>query len=311
MQKPIQGRIIVGRYQLVQLIGVGGLAHVYLGWDHVLQRNVAVKLVRPDLDTQDSHYQMAWKEATVTATLQHPNIVTIFDYGIDEHGPYLVMELLKGHSLEQLVQRGPLPMDVFEQVAVQALDAMALAHTAGIIHCDLKPSNIMIQRMEASGRLNIKVLDFGISKFMAELASHNHNSEHAVLGSIYYMAPEMIDHHVMDQRSDLYSLGHVLFHALAGHTAIVGENVDDMVEAHRSGQFQRLDALRPDLPPSLCEWIHYLSQTHPEDRPFSAASALALFLDVIEENLKASAASETALPAREGGRRLWRGRLIG
>lgn len=281
MESHPKDTLINGRYQLLQLIGVGGLAHIYNGWDHVLRRNIAVKILRPDIDHEEEHYKIAWKEATMTATLQHPNIVTIYDFGESEQGTFLVMELLKGETLEAMIQRGLVPLDDFEQIARQLLQGLAVAHNIQIVHCDLKPSNIVVQTMEATSDLNVKVLDFGISKYQAELNAIAGSKTNSVLGSIYYMAPEMINNYQMDQRTDLYSLGHLLFHALAGRTAVVGEEVDDLVEAHRGGIILDLADMRPDIPTPLHEWIHFLMQTVPEDRPFSAASALELFSDVM------------------------------
>src|SRR5277367_3166327 len=138
---------VADRFEIRELIGRGGLGDVYRAWDHHLSRAVAVKLVRMQAAQTDRKLlEQTWREAMTTACLQHPNIVTIFDYGIDAQGAYVVMELIEGETLEDVIVRGPLQFEDFLRFAQQSLSAIVAAHALGLIHRDLKPGNFMISR---------------------------------------------------------------------------------------------------------------------------------------------------------------------
>src|SRR5271170_575056 len=155
------------RFEIRDLIGSGGLGDVYRAWDHHLGRAVAVKRVRMQMEKNDRRLvEQTWREAMTTACLQHPNIVTIFDYGIDAEGAYVVMELIEGETLEDILTRGPLQFEDFLRFAQQSLEAIIAAHAIGLIHRDLKPGNFMIARRAAGASFHVKILDFGLAKYL-------------------------------------------------------------------------------------------------------------------------------------------------
>src|SRR5260221_10732941 len=158
---------VAERFEIREMIGSGGLGDVYRAWDHHLNRAVAVKRVRVQLAQNDRKLvEQTWREAMTTACLQHPNIVTIFDYGIDGQGAYVVMELIEGETLEDVLVRGPLQFEDFLRFAQQSLHAIVAAHALGLIHRDLKPGNFMIARTSPNDLFQVKILDFGLAKYL-------------------------------------------------------------------------------------------------------------------------------------------------
>src|SRR5271155_1158827 len=149
---------VADRFEIREIIGSGGLGDVYRAWDHHLNRAVAVKRVRMQLNQNDRKLvEQTWREAMTTACLQHPSIVTIFDYGIDAEGAYVVMELIEGETLEDILMRGPLQFEDFLRFAQQTLEAIIAAHALGLIHRDLKPGNFMIARASDASLFQVKI----------------------------------------------------------------------------------------------------------------------------------------------------------
>jgi serine/threonine-protein kinase len=265
--------LIHGRYRQLQRIASGGIGNVYLGIDEQLQRRVAIKRLKRDLDEIQLPPDSAWQEAKALATLQHPNIVTLFDYGEDAFGAFFIMEFIDGETLDQRLQRGPLDQDEFVEIARQALEGVNAAHQCGILHRDLKPSNFMLRPLP-NGGINLKVLDFGLAKFQEAPSPQTSRQDGQVLGSIYYIAPEQFEQQPVDTRSDLYSLGHVFYHCLAGQPAYRGQTVYEILNLHMQGTPVRLEEIRPDIDPALTGWIHRLIQRHPAHRYRNSAEAL-------------------------------------
>src|SRR5271170_7558034 len=182
---------VANRFEIKELIGSGGLGDVYCAWDHHLNRAVAIKRVRMQVAQNDRKLlEQTWREAMTTACLQHPNIVTIFDYGIDAGGAYVVMELIEGETLEDILTRGPLQFEDFLRFAQQTLDAIIAAHALGLIHRDLKPGNFMITRSTVSSRFHVKILDFGLAKYLDIPQPQSIDHFNSLMGSVHYMAPE-------------------------------------------------------------------------------------------------------------------------
>jgi serine/threonine-protein kinase len=265
--------VIHGRYRQLQRIASGGIANVYLGIDEQLQRRVAIKRLKRDLAEIQLPPDSAWQEAKALAALQHPNIVTLFDFGEDAFGAFFIMEFIDGETLDQRLQRGPLDQDAFVEIARQALEGVNAAHQCGILHRDLKPSNFMLRPLP-NGGINLKVLDFGLAKFQEAPSAQTSRLDGHVLGSIYYIAPEQFEQQPVDARSDLYSLGHVLYTCLAGHPAYRGETVYEILNQHMQGTPVRLEELRPDIDPTLTGWVHRLIQRHLAHRYRNSAEAL-------------------------------------
>jgi serine/threonine-protein kinase len=213
------GALLANRYRVEKLISRGGMGAVFQATQLGLDRAVAVKMLLPMLSRDEKVKERFRREARSVASLNHPNIIQIYDYGISDHGPYIVMEYLRGKSLRQILKQGPLSIAHSVDVIEQVCSALATAHTAGVIHRDLKPDNIIIED-QADGQGHVKVLDFGIAKIreaQAEEADTNLTGAN-IIGSPAYMSPEQSMGAELDARSDLYSLGIVLYEMLTGAT---------------------------------------------------------------------------------------------
>jgi serine/threonine protein kinase len=260
--------VIGGRYAVENELGRGGLGKVVLARDLQLERMVAVKRVLVQVGDSAERSQLAIDEAKRLARLQHPNIVTVFDV-LDDNGDLLmVMEYLRGYTLDEL--KSPLTIEDFLQVARQSLSGLAAAHALGMIHLDIKTSNLMLTWL-ATGHFQVKILDFGLATMLGQAEEREDGS---VLGSIYTMAPEQLLREPVDVRTDLYSLGCVFYQALTGKDPFRGATVEDIIEAHLRHDFKPLSGRRPDLPPAVCAWVENLMARNPADRPADAPSAL-------------------------------------
>jgi serine/threonine-protein kinase len=217
----------IGRYALKSILGQGGLGTVYAAWDPLLSRTVAVKTLHIDADpaARESLDALFLNEARAAAGLSHPHIVTVFDAGPAETGVYIAMERLQGQDLRHLLQQGAKPSPIeAAQLVRRVADALAYAHRKGVVHCDIKPANIFM-----TGRMHPKVLDFGIARIAhREVVA---SLEGVVAGSPYYLAPEQIDGRSVDRRSDVYSLGVVLYELLAGKKPFEGSSLEEIQQA--------------------------------------------------------------------------------
>src|SRR5271156_4747180 len=266
---------VADRFEIRELIGSGGLGDVYRAHDHHLNRAVAIKRVRVQVAQNDRKLvEQTWREAMTTACLQHPNIVTIFDYGIDQQGAYVVMELIEGETLEDVLVRGPLQFEDFFLFAQQSLHAIVAAHALGLIHRDLKPGNFMVARPASEEPFCVKILDFGLAKYLDTPQPQSIDHFNSLMGSVHNMAPEQFQRLPIDHRTDLYSLGCIFYEALTGHPAFDGENVSELIDAHLKKTPHPMKQLRRDISPRLERWIARLLEKDAAKRPHSAAEAL-------------------------------------
>ncbi len=213
------GAVLADRYRIERLLSRGGMGAVFEATQLGLDRPVAIKMLLPALSRDEKMQERFRREARSAASLSHPNIIQIYDYGISEHGPYIVMELVRGKSLRQLLKQGPLEIGYAVELMQQTCSALAAAHSKGIVHRDLKPDNILIEE-QSDGLTVVKVLDFGIAKMrlaQAEEADTNLTGTN-IIGSPAYMSPEQSLGSELDARSDVYSLGVVLYEMLTGAT---------------------------------------------------------------------------------------------
>lgn len=268
------------RYEIREEIGKGGLGAVYKAFDTQLHREVAMKRVLTTERASEEEVQAAASkliaEAKTLSSLNHPNIVTVFDVGQDEKGGFVVMELLKGETLDETVARGVLTQDDFIEVVYQTMEALLAAQASDVLHRDLKPTNVMVI-WQPSGKFQTKILDFGLAKFSKAPSVQTMDQEDAVMGSIYFMAPEQFERSELDTRTDLYQIGCVYYHALTGQYPFRGETAPQVMNAHLQHRVTPLDKLRPDLSPSICQWVMWLINREMENRPEDARDALARF----------------------------------
>ena len=258
---------VVGRYDLDLLLGRGGMGEVWLAHDRRLAREVAVKLLRPDLATDPTVRARFEHEAQVAARLTHPNVVAVFDCGDDEGEPFIVMERLPGRSLADALRTGPIAIDRAERWAAELLAALDAAHRAGVLHRDIKPSNVLLTAHDS-----IKVADFGIAKAAETRAA---TATGIVLGTAAYLAPERLEGQPATPASDQYAAAVVLYEVIAGQPPFAGEQPLALVNAIRQGGAAPLRQRRPDAPPALAAAIERGMAADPSDRHASVAAMLA------------------------------------
>ncbi len=268
------------RYEILGKIGQGGLGAVYRSFDTRMNREVAIKRISNvvgDPELQEESTKQLVKEAGALASLQHPNIVTIYDVGADEEGPYVVMELITGKTLDELIERAPLTWPDFKELTMQIQEALIAAQELNLIHSDLKPSNLMLTWLP-SGKFQVKIVDFGLASLSQSQSKHDLASIDVVFGSIYFMPPEQFERTPLDVRSDMYSIGCVYYQALTGRYPFDGKTSNDVMAAHLHHTVPNLKEVRSGIPLWACDWIMWHLNRHPHDRPESAREALSLFL---------------------------------
>jgi serine/threonine protein kinase len=271
------------RYEIRRKLGQGGVGTVHEGYDRQLKRKVAIKrLVADDSkDSKDSVEELL-RECHSLSALNSPNIVSLYDFGEDGDGPFVVMELLEGETLEQIIARAPFTEQDFLILAEQSLEGIVAAHAAHLQHRDLKPENFMVTWLP-SGRMQLKLLDFGLANFSIEPSKQTIARENSLFGSIHFMAPEQFEQLELDARTDLYALGAVFYYALTGQYPFDGDSVALVMAGHLTGKYKDLREFRPDMHPGLCKWVMNLMSCRATDRPDSAQTALNQFMGVLNE----------------------------
>jgi serine/threonine protein kinase len=290
------GRCIDGRYQLEAEIGVGGLGSVYRAQHTKLQRAVAVKLLHESCGSDVLQRRRFEREAKALAALEHPNIVAILDYGVSENRPYLVMELLEGETLAQRLKRGPIPIKPALSIAQQLLEALSFMHGAGLVHRDVKPSNVFLQRL-LNGRERVKVLDFGLAKFTAPTVTGSDPTltrDGTIVGTPAYMSPEQATGDMVDARGDVYAVGVIVFQMLSGRLPFEGDAIE-LIRSHLVATVPMLERMRPDreIDAALDALIQRAMAKRREERFANAAEMLRGLLGI------APAGLDPQLPDRE------------
>ncbi|SDS90656.1 serine/threonine-protein kinase [Actinopolymorpha singaporensis] len=261
----------LGRYRLEELLSRGGMGEVWRAHDSTLGRPVAVKLLHAGV-TEAGDRERFVREARAAAQLSHRNVVAVFDVGEWSGRPFLVMELLDGRTLAAiLAARGPLPPDDVRDLGAQAAAGLHAAHQAGVVHRDVKPSNL-VRTQDGS----LKVVDFGIARVLDE-ASTRLTRTGTIVGTASYLAPEQVRGRSADARSDLYALGCVLYQLLTGRTPFVGGSTE-VVYGHLHTAPTPPSRLRPGVPEDLDELVLSLLAKEPADRPADAAAVRAALL---------------------------------
>lgn len=238
------GKRISGRYKILEIIGGGGMANVYLAHDMILDRNVAVKMLRLDLTNDEEFIRRFRREAQSATSLNHPNIVNIYDVGEEDDIYYIVMEHVDGQTLKQYIQQHPhLPVEEAVDIMQQLTSAISHAHQNNIVHRDIKPHNILIDH---DG--NVKITDFGIAMALSATSITQTNS---VLGSVHYLSPEQARGGMANKKSDIYSLGIVMFELLTGRLPFSGESAVSIALKHLQSETPSVRRWNPSIPQSV------------------------------------------------------------
>jgi len=252
--------LLGGRYKLGEMIGTGGMADVYVAEDTRLARQVAVKVLRSDLARDPSFVARFRKEALAAAGLNHPGIVAVYDSG-EEPAPYIVMELISGHTLRELIHKGErVPLKRALEIGEGILAALEYSHHSGIVHRDIKPANIMI-----TDHGDVKVMDFGIARALADLGA-TLTSTWNVVGTAQYLSPEQALGEVADLRSDIYSTGCLLYEVLTGKPPFSGETPVSIAYQHVSGVLVAPSKIVPELPAGIDTLLTVALAKNPDDR---------------------------------------------
>lgn len=275
----------LGRYVVRSLLGAGGMGEVYLARDPKIGRDVAIKVLSASYTADDQHLARFKQEAHAAGTLNHPNILSVYDIGVYEGSPYVVSELLEGSTLQTVI-RQPLPVRKAVDYALQIAKGLAAAHEKGIVHRDLKPENIFLTK---DGR--IKILDFGLAKLVQpdgplgplrdESTREITTEPGIVLGTIGYMSPEQVRGQQVDTRSDIFSFGVVLYEMLTGKKAFARESMADAISAVLKEDPQDLMDANPAIPPALERLVRHCLEKRSEQR-FHSASDLAFALEALD-----------------------------
>lgn len=244
------GQILNDRYKVVEEVGRGGMSAVYKGIHELMDRTVAIKVLLPQLVSDQISIKRFQQEAQAASHLQHPNVITVYDYGFVASGqPYLVMDFLEGESLADIIRRDKqVPVKRMIPIFMQGCEALEHAHQKGVIHRDLKSSNIMLIDFEGKKDF-VKVVDFGIAKLMPSSGKQSQNLTQTgeVFGSPIYMSPEQCMAQSLDARSDIYSMGAMMYESLTGQPPLMGNSIIDTMQMHMSTPPKPFRESRPDL----------------------------------------------------------------
>lgn len=248
------------RYQVLEALGTGGMAQVYRARDLMLERFVAIKVLRPDYSS-DADFQIRFRqEARAAANLSHPNIVTVHDFGFDQGQLFIVMEHIPGTNLKTMIENlGKIGIDDSLPLIIQACAGLGYAHRAGLVHCDVKPHNLLVTPDQ-----RLKVTDFGIARAIAAI---NPNEEHDVVwGSPLYFSPEQASGQAPSPASDVYSLGVVMYEMLTGRPPFVAKTAETLTRLHREMLPQPPSEINPLITPELEQIIMKVLAKEPAAR---------------------------------------------
>ena len=260
-----KGQKINDRYEIIRSIGEGGMANVYLGYDTILDRNVAIKILRGDLSNDEKFVRRFQREALSASSLAHPNIVEMYDVGEDNGLYYIVMEFIDGKTIKQLLKkRGSLTISEAIDIMLQLTDGMTHAHESYIIHRDLKPQNVMIK---SDGQ--IKITDFGIAMALNSTQLTQTNS---VMGSVHYLPPEQANGKGCTTKSDIYSMGIIFYELLSGSLPFRGDNAVEIALKHIRDPLPSLRDDNPAIPQSIENIIRRATAKNPKNRYDDAKS---------------------------------------
>ena len=254
-----KGELIDNRYKIIKSIGEGGMANVYLAWDTILEREVAVKILRGDLSEDEKFVRRFEREANSASSLRHPNIVEMYDVGEDNGKYFIVMEFVNGKTLKSLIKRrGALNLTEAIDIMLQITSGIACAHESYIIHRDIKPQNVLILE---DGR--VKITDFGIALALNNKELTQTNS---VMGSVHYLPPEQASGNSATVKGDIYSIGILMFELLTGKVPFKGENAVEIALKHMKEAIPSVREINPNIPQSVENIIIKATAKNPKNR---------------------------------------------
>jgi serine/threonine-protein kinase len=282
--------ILNNRYQLQAPLGAGGMAVVYQAHDLMLERAVAIKVLRRDYSRDPAFRESFRQEAKAAANLSHPNIVTVHDFGLDSERLFIVMEYVPGTDLKTMLQkRGRFTVDETLALLIQACAGVGYAHRAGLVHCDIKPQNMLITPDQ-----RLKVVDFGIARALASIQPDEH--EEVVWGSPQYFSPEQAAGKAPSPASDVYSLGVILYEMLAGQLPFSATTSTELARMHRHEMPKSLRELNPSVPTALEQVLHKVLAKEPASR-YRTADQLGRVLLTLREQSATIGAGVSLYPA--------------
>ena len=264
----LKGRLLANRYEILEKIGSGGMATVYKAKCHVLNRYVAIKILRDEFTTDEEFVKRFEVEAQSAASITHPNIVSVYDVGVDGNLHYIVMELVKGKTLKDIIveEKGPLPWKWSVNIAIQIASALETAHKNHIIHRDIKPHNIIITEDGVA-----KVTDFGIAK---AVSNSTITAFGTTIGSVHYFSPEHARGGFTDEKSDIYSLGVVMYEMLTGRVPFDADTPVSVALKHMQEEPIAAIVANPNIPIAVNDIIMKALKKDPNLRYQSATAML-------------------------------------
>jgi serine/threonine protein kinase len=286
-----EGRLLAGRYRLVQRIDEGGAGEVWQARDERLDRDVAIKILGPSAD--EAFRERFADEARRAASVLHPNVVTVFDEGRDGADAFMVMELVRGRTLRDVIaDRGPLRPHEAARIVAQVAAALDAAHEAGVIHCDVKPANVIVDQQGTA-----KLTDFGIAR------AARGPREHELIGTARYIAPERIEGKAPTERSDVYSLGLVAYELIAGRPPNAEMDTEDLLRVRLEGRPPSLRSARVGIGDEIDRVVAKALARDPQGRYASAGAFAQDLLAASQRDDATSLLSPVTRPLRSGGRR--------
>lgn len=290
----------LGDYEIVKLLGSGGMGEVYRARDTRLARDVAIKVLPAFYSSDPDRLRRFEQEARAAAALNHSNILAVFQMGTYDGAPYLVSELLEGSTLREHLVRGPMPFRKAIDIGAQVARGLAAAHEKGIVHRDLKPENLFVTK---DGR--VKILDFGLAKLIQPSSSSSHSALMAsteteagtVMGTVGYMAPEQVRGRTVDHRADVFAFGAILYEMLSGKRAFQKATSAETMNSILNEDPPGISQLTPSIPPALHRVVHRCLEKNPEER-FQSASDLAFALEALSDSGGLSASAVDAQATR-------------
>ena len=284
------GELIAGRYELEELVGSGGMSSVYRAHDRLLERTVALKILHEQFTRDDDYVERFRREARAVAQLAHPNIVTVIDRGEQDGRQFIVFEYVDGMNLKELMtQEGPLSPREAIELALQVARGLSFAHESGLVHRDVKPQNVLL---DADGRA--KVTDFGIAH---AVDVDGMTITGTIMGTSNYIAPEQARGQPVDEQTDVYSLGCVLYELLAGDVPFDGDNFVAVAMRHVNDPVPSVRDVRPDVPPRL-DWAIQQAMAKDHDERFESMADFAAELESCHAELDGNEGATMVVPPR-------------